>query len=147
MLIIYDLATLPLLPKATHCMPKARNTSQLEFGERLTDLRKRAGLTQQQLADAVDISRRMIAYYEGDRTPAFAVVIPKIAATLGISTDELLGAVPASEAVRSGQALKLLRRLEQVETLDAADRKQITQLIDTLIERAQLKRSTHNQTS
>jgi transcriptional regulator with XRE-family HTH domain len=133
--------------KAARRMPKPRNTTHLEFGERLTDLRKRAGLTQQELADAVDISRRMIAYYEGDRTPIFAVVLPKIAATLGISTDELLGVVVSSETVRSGQATKLLRRLEQVESLDAADQKQVMQLIDTLVERAQLKRSKHSHPS
>lgn len=125
-------------------MPKPRNTTQLEFGERLTDLRKRAGLTQQQLADAVEISRRMIAYYEGDHTPTFAAVLPRIAETLGISTDELLGVAPLGETARSGAAAKLLHRLALVDSLDTADRKQVTQLIDTLIERARLKRSEHS---
>jgi len=36
------------------------------FGSRLTRLRQAKGLTQTELAEAVDVSQRVIAYYESD---------------------------------------------------------------------------------
>lgn len=46
-------------------VPKTTQSSGTAgFGARLAELRKAAGFTQQQLADEVGVSRRMVAYYE-----------------------------------------------------------------------------------
>ena len=46
-------------------MPKKTKEENMSFGARLAALRKAAGFTQQELANEVGTSRRMIAYYEG----------------------------------------------------------------------------------
>lgn len=54
-------------------MPKKINEELSSFGKRLAKLRKAAGYTQQQLADEISATRRMIAYYES-RNEAYHVL-------------------------------------------------------------------------
>ena len=61
------------------------------FGERLAQLRKAAGFTQTELAQDLGISQRMVAYYESPTASPPANLLPRIAATLGVSIDELFG--------------------------------------------------------
>jgi transcriptional regulator with XRE-family HTH domain len=63
----------------------------VEFGERLTALRKARGSTQVQIAERIVSTQRAVSRYEtvADRAPA--PVLAKLAAALGVNTDELLG--------------------------------------------------------
>jgi transcriptional regulator with XRE-family HTH domain len=59
-------------------------------GAKIKALRKAVGLTQEDIAYQVGVSRRAIISWEQDeRTPA-ADKIPKLAAALGVTADELL---------------------------------------------------------
>lgn len=61
------------------------------FSERLKFLRTRKGITQQELADIVGVSRTAIAGYERlDKQPNFDVLV-KIAQYFDVTTDYLLG--------------------------------------------------------
>lgn len=61
------------------------------FGERLKTLREAAELTQQQLAEALKVSRGAISYYEnGDRTPDIEF-LDCASEYFGVSFDYLLG--------------------------------------------------------
>lgn len=51
------------------------------LGDRLTKAREHAGLTQQQMADQLQIGRRSIVRYESDRTPPRSIVIAYSAVT------------------------------------------------------------------
>jgi transcriptional regulator with XRE-family HTH domain len=85
----------------------------------------------------------MIAYYESRAEKAPAALLPKMAAALGVSADELLGIEP----VRKGKKpdTQLQRRLQRIEKLDPKARRQITQLLDTFIEREELKQRIDSQ--
>lgn len=66
----------------------------VDLGKRLKDLRKEKGLTQQQVADRVWVSKAVVSSYEiGTRTPSYEVLI-KLAKLFGVSTDFLLGVSP-----------------------------------------------------
>jgi transcriptional regulator with XRE-family HTH domain len=43
-----------------------KETTTIDFGKRLAKFRKAIGLTQQALGDKVGVSKRVIAYYEGE---------------------------------------------------------------------------------
>lgn len=120
-------------------MPKTKKEVTMSFGERLTELRKAAGFTQQELADEVGVSRRMIAYYEGQSAHPPTTLLPALARALNLSTDELLGLTPLKRSGKPSNT-RLARRLQQIEKLDAPDKRQILQVIDTLLESAQFKR-------
>lgn len=125
-------------------MPKKTKTETAGFGARLTELRKAAGFTQQDLATEIGVSRRMIAYYEVQSEHPPTHLLPAIAKALRISTDELLGLAPVKRAARAKDS-RLQRRLQQIEKLDSTQRRQIMQVLDTLLESAQLKRKSEKQ--
>ena len=63
----------------------------LYFGARLRKLRKESELTQQQLADKLDVTKASISAYETNaKYPSIEVLI-KIANTFNVSSDYLLG--------------------------------------------------------
>jgi transcriptional regulator with XRE-family HTH domain len=125
-------------------MPKKTKTETAAFGARLTELRKAAGFTQQDLAAEIGVSRRMIAYYEVQSEHPPTHLLPAIAKALHVSTDELLGLAPVKRAPRAKDS-RLQRRLQQIEKLPPEERRQVLQVVDAFIERGQLKRKTNGQ--
>lgn len=110
------------------------------FGERLAALRKAAGFTQVELAAELDISQRMVAYYEGPAASPPAALLPRIATVLGVSIDELFGRTTKRRLAKQEGDSRLRRRLLAIEKLDIAERRQVLQLLDAFIERGVLRR-------
>ena len=121
-------------------MPRKINSEAASgFGARLAALRKAAGITQTAFAAEIGVSQRMMAYYESPPAHPPANLLPTMAKALGISVDALLGVEMAKRRTKATDT-RLQRRLQEVEKLDIAERRQIIQIIDTFIERGQLKR-------
>lgn len=76
-------------------MPKRTNEALADFGTRLAELRKAAGHTQVELANELGVTRRMIAYYEGETEHPPANLLPTLARALGVTIEALLGTAPA----------------------------------------------------
>lgn len=68
------------------------------FGETLLTIRKQKGLSQQQLADALPVSRSSVANWEADRRLPSATIIARIAEILDIDIAELLGSAAIGAA-------------------------------------------------
>jgi transcriptional regulator with XRE-family HTH domain len=128
-------------------MPKAAKDETMTFGQRLAQLRKAKGFTQQELANEVGITRRMVAYYESQSQHPPTTQLPAIARALKLSTDELLGTIAVKQRAARERDSRLERRLQQIEKLDAADKRQVLQLIDAFIERGQLKRKVQSKSA
>lgn len=63
----------------------------VDFGERLKKLRTEYGLTQQQLADKLCVTKSVVSYYElQERYPSPEILI-KLASIFRVSSDYLLG--------------------------------------------------------
>jgi transcriptional regulator with XRE-family HTH domain len=103
------------------------------FGERLKEIRLGRGLTQQELGDAVDVSNRVIAYYEQDGAQPPGPLLVDLARALGVTTDELLGVEPLREKISPKQA-RIRKRLQRVEELPAADQRAVLKFVDALVE-------------
>jgi transcriptional regulator with XRE-family HTH domain len=115
-------------------MPKQRSLQVDGFGARLAALRKEAGYTQQQLADEIGVSRRVVAYYEGETEHPPASLLVDLAQALGRSTDALLGVSPTKNAARTGTiSTRWERRVRQIERLDARPKQQIMTFIDAIL--------------
>lgn len=63
------------------------------IGERLYDLRKDAGMTQQELADLLKLSKYTISSYENENTMPSDDIKVEIAKIFHVSTDYLLGLI------------------------------------------------------
>lgn len=119
-------------------MPKRKTAVIDSFGERLAQLRKAAGYTQVEFAAEIGITQRMVAYYEAPDAQPPAHLLPQMAQALGVGTDVLLG-MSTPRPVKKVGASRLERRLIEIEKLDARAKRQITQILDTFIEREKLK--------
>ena len=63
----------------------------INFGNRLKEMRIQAGMTQQQLASKLGITKSVISFYElRERTPSPEILV-KLAAEFKVSSDYLLG--------------------------------------------------------
>ena len=63
----------------------------INFGEKLKTLRTVRGLTQQQLATRIGITKSVISSYESSMRSPSLDSLKKIALTFGVTTDYLLG--------------------------------------------------------
>ena len=109
-------------------MPKEKITNG--FGKRLARLRKERGLSQQQLADKIDVSRRVIAYYEveSDNPPTSLVIL--LSNFFNVSADALLG-LKGLKDNGDKPGLKLARRMKKIEALPPSQQKFILKAIDS----------------
>lgn len=119
-------------------MPKRKTAVIDSFGERLAQMRKAAGYTQVEFAAEIGITQRMVAYYEAPDAQPPAHLLPQMAQALGVGADVLLG-MRTPRPVKKLGASRLERRLIEIEKLDARAKRQITQILDTFIEREKLK--------
>ena len=118
-------------------MVKQVNDKLTDFGKRLAQFRKEAGFTQQELADEIGVSRRVIGYYESESQHPPANLLVDLTFGLNVSADELLG-LKAAKKIKMPDS-RLLRRMQQIEKMNAASKRQIMQVLDTYIENEQLK--------
>lgn len=115
-------------------MSRQFNAPTEGFGARLAALRKEAGYTQQQLADEIGTSRRVIAYYEAESEHPPANLLVNLADAFGLSTDALLGVLPVKKAASKGTiSTRWERRVRQIERLDARPKQQILTFIDAIL--------------
>lgn len=119
-------------------MSKRKTPVMHSFGERLAQLRKTAGYTQVEFAAALDVTQRMVAYYEAPDAQAPAHLLPQMAQVLGVSVDVLLGLSEIRNPKRIATN-RLERRLLEIDKFDAKAKRQITQLLDSFIEAEKLK--------
>lgn len=117
------------------CLELAMKERSLEgFGERLADIRQSRGLTQAELAAAVGVSRRVIAYYEHEDSQPPGAMLVDLAKALRVSTDQLLG-LKAPKDKTSPRTARLLKRLQKLERLPSADLRVVLKMVDGLLER------------
>ena len=70
-----------------------------------------------------------------------------LTAVLGVSADAILGIKPLKKAKSKQPDTRLQRRLQRIEKLNPKAKRQITQLLDTFIEREELKQRVEAQES
>ena len=108
----------------------------MEAGKIIAQLRDQKGWSQSELANRAGVSHVMIGKYErGDATPSLEVA-KKIADTLEVSLDYLVG-----QAASANLDKQNLKRLEELELLEDDKRKVIYDLIDTYIRDAKARRA------
>lgn len=116
-------------------MPRGRPSSKPRspFGEKLLAARERAGLTQSQLAERVDVTQRAVAHWERTSAVLRPEVIAALADALKISVDELVREKPGSHRQPAGPAGKVRRVFEAVSKLPRRQREKIVDVVEVLI--------------
>jgi transcriptional regulator with XRE-family HTH domain len=112
-----------------------RPSAQIGFGRRLAALRKARGMSQIGLADALGVKQPTVSYYESqDGTPQ-ADVLTKLAKTLGVTIDELLGTPGHRRALPTDDpaAQRMWRKFQQLMELPEPDQKAVLHMLGGLI--------------
>ena len=111
-----------------------REPPTINLGKKLANLRKSKGLTQQQLGDKIGVSKRVIAYYEGETKYPPAHLIVPLSKALSITADELLG-IKKTKNIVDPKFSALWRKLKALEAFSEKDRKAVLQYVDVIAER------------
>src|SRR4051812_20821757 len=106
----------------------------MAFPERLTQLRKERGLTQQGLADLASVHLTQIQRYEAGTAQPTLDAIKRLAVALAASTDWLL-----FEENERGPDEELKLQFEAVRQFDEQDRKTAIDVLEGLILKHQAK--------
>ena len=103
------------------------------FGQRLARLRKERGFTQVEIAERVGIIQALVSDYERDKLRLNAEMVVRFAGALEITTDELLKPTGTGIPLRRKPSLRMLRRLEKIESLPAHQQTTLLKTIDTFL--------------
>ena len=68
--------------------------SKETMGKRISDLRKKKGMTQEQLAQRVGVTAQAVSKWENDLSCPDISILSELSEALGVTTDELLGRAP-----------------------------------------------------
>jgi transcriptional regulator with XRE-family HTH domain len=108
-------------------------------GQRLARIRRERGFTQIELAEKTGMVEALVSDYERGKLRLNADMILRFATALEISSDALLQ--PAGPVESKKPSRKVLRRLEQIEALPAAQQTALLRTIDTFLEEAAARRA------
>lgn len=102
------------------------------YGRHLADLREAAGLTQQQLAAKLGVPQSNIAFWERSDKPPRGEVLPKLAHTLSVSVDVLLGVTPPKPKRQAAKG-RLQQVFESASGLPRRQQKKIAEVVEALV--------------
>lgn len=102
------------------------------MGAHLAELRKKAGLSQYELAKLLEVPQSNIAFWELSDKPPRSDVLPRLAKILGVSVSTLLHANGGRE--RSGGPVgKVQKIFEQVNKLPKAQQNKIVEVVEAFV--------------
>ena len=100
-----------------------RSVKIVDFGLRLKTLRKQAGLTQQQLAAQLGITKSVVSFYELQARSPSPEVLAKLAQIFHVSADYLLGLDTRDNTQSPPQAVYALWRFSYAKKWNCSARR------------------------
>ena len=108
-----------------------------ELGNRISALRKDAGLTQAQLAQILHVSQQAVQSWEAGRRRIQISLLPAVAKNLAVSLEELLGQEAVNLPRRRGPTSRLEQQIQVISQLPKSKQKFVSELLDAVIAQAQ----------
>jgi transcriptional regulator with XRE-family HTH domain len=103
------------------------------LGQKVAQLRKEHGLTQQQLAEQLGIAQQTLAHYEGARLRVPASMLAQLAQILGVPVDVLIGLPAKAEPARRGRSPKWQQQMEAISQLPRARQRFVSEMLETVL--------------
>ena len=105
------------------------------FGKRMAAFRTAKGLSQQQLAEALGLTRSRVNYYERAAANPSLEIVEKVAAFFGVTVGELFNDTSRTKA-KPGPPSQFARLVERLEQLPRAKQKVVAQMLEGLLRQA-----------
>lgn len=122
-----------LLAACTAVMTEDERDYFKALGARVAQLRREQGLTQVQLAQALDISQQMVASYEVGRRRIPVSMLQSLARTLSMDVETLLGNDSAKARAKRGPAPRLQHHLERISALPKPRQRAVIDVIEAML--------------
>ena len=110
-----------------------------QLGDRIQQLRKKMGMSQTTLAEAIQLSYAQISRYENKGAQPPAAALKKLANVLKVSPDYLLYGSTDEKAEASLNDAQLIQQFKAVEQMTDEDQTIIKKLIDAFIVKRQVQ--------
>jgi transcriptional regulator with XRE-family HTH domain len=107
----------------------------MPFPDRLARLRKQRGLTQEALADLINITKTQVYRYESGSSQPTLEVIKRLAIALSVTTDQLIF---EEDERQPDESLALL--MEGVARLDPDEKHILRELVEAILLKHEAKR-------
>jgi len=120
------------MPRPPKNKPEPLEIGISPFGPRLAKLRKLRGFSQYSLADTIGVSRKQIADYEQGLAHPNDDMIVRLAITLKITSDTLLG-LKELELPEETPNIRFTRRLKDLENLPESKKRAVIKILDEFI--------------
>lgn len=122
-------------------MSRRSTRKQPKVGAHLAALRRAAGLTQAELADAVSVPQTNIAFWEFSDKPLRSDVLPKLAQVLGVTVEDILKpAAPPPVVKKRGPKGRLQKAFEAASSLPKRQQQLVEQFVTTLVAQSRERR-------
>lgn len=109
----------------------------MELGDRISALRKEAGLTQVQIAEALNVSQQAVQSWEAGRRRIQIPILPAVAKILSVSLEGLLGEEAENAPRKRGPASRLEQQIQMIGQLPKSKQKLVSEMLDAVIAQAQ----------
>jgi transcriptional regulator with XRE-family HTH domain len=134
------IVTEPTIPGIIAPMPAKDSTFFQALGSRIASARKERGMSQQALAEALGIAQQTLGHYEVARARIAADLLPRIAAQLDLSLDELLMGQPTIRIPgKRGPASRLEQQLDAIARRPNAKPTMVAEMLDSVIVNAEME--------
>jgi transcriptional regulator with XRE-family HTH domain len=117
-------------PRTTVALSSDELAFFARLGARIAQLRKDQGMTQQQLAERLNVSQQTITAYEVGRRRIQVSSLPVIAQALGVTTEDLLA---ERKAGKRGPASKLQQLMERIAQLPRSRQQFVIEVIESVL--------------
>lgn len=112
----------------------------MNLGNRIQELRKKASLSQSELAAKIGISYPQMSRYEIKDVQPPADVLKRMADVFGVSIDYIVNGTIEEKASNTLQNNELLSQFKEVEQMNEDDRSTIIKLIDAFITKRKVQK-------
>ena len=112
----------------------------MTLGQRIQELRKKANLSQSELATKIDVSYPQMSRYEIKEVQPPADVLKRLADVFGVSIDYIVNGSSGQKAQESLGDAELLSQFREVEQMNDDDRGTIKKLIDAFITKRKVQK-------
>jgi len=113
----------------------SRNNKKLTArqGQRLAELRKKAGLSQYELARLLGVPQSNIAFWEHSDKPPRSELLPRMAEILGVKLEDLIYIEGKATRRVSGPIGKMRQVFEQVSRLPRSQQEKIVEFVSVFV--------------
>ena len=120
-------------PKMAASISSEEQVFMTELGNRISALRKDAGLTQAEMAQALNVSQQAVQSWEAGRRRIQIPILPAVAKILSVSLEGLLGEEAENTPRKRGPASRLEQQIQVISQLQKTKQKFVTEMLDNVI--------------